>query len=91
MVFTDPEHQNDPDNIDIDMCIRRAKNALQVAYRAKNIRGQGPNGARANEFGLDKRAVFATAGVGYAQLALALQAERDYEERKIDKIKEQNA
>lgn len=71
----------DREPLTVSEAILRAENALLVAFDAKYA-----DGAPATE---PVRQTMAAMGTGYACLASALQAEREYEERKFREITEQ--
>lgn len=70
--------------VDIEEALRRSMWNLDMGHMGKNVIEPQTEIAESDRL---KRA---TIGTGYAQLARALQAEREYEDRKLREIKEQH-
>lgn len=70
--------------VDIEEALRRSMWNLDMAHMGKNV--LDPQ----SDIGEADRLKRATLGAGYAHVALALQAEREYEDRKLREIKEQH-
>jgi hypothetical protein len=67
----------------VELCLRRAAVAMQYAWKGKLKNGESAWSDQT------KRDRFSNIGNGYANLALALQNEREYRERQIKQIREE--